>query len=252
MKRTQEIFEKIEEYIMNTLSQEERTVFEKEMDEDIELQLEVAKHRAIHNTLGDQDVLNFKEKLIRISANIKEEKKKEETVASTFKFSSYWKIAATVIVLLGISSLIWRTTTTRNQTQNLYSAYYKPFPVNDMVRGSTDTISVIKDAIKHYSNKSYDSVVLALEKYPDLVNQQQLQLYLGNSYLNIGEEEKAATQFKEIKTNDKYHEIAQWYLSLTYLKLNSPKKTTSLLKDIIEYNGTYKNQAVQLLNSLEQ
>ncbi|WP_103069538.1 tetratricopeptide repeat protein [Aquimarina sediminis] len=246
MERTPEIFEKIEGYLANTLSQEDLVAFEKEMANSIELQQEVEKHRAIHETLGDKDILNFKEQLGEISIDIKEEKK----ITSSFIPSSSWKIAASIIVLLGIGSLIWRTTTSRNQTQNLYSSYYKPLPVNDMVRGSFDTITEVKSIIKHYINGSYDSVVLALEKHPKLAEQQQLQLYLGNSYLNLNEEQKAASQFKEIKKKGKYYEIAQWYLSLTYLKLNKPKKATSILKEIVGYDGVYKKQASNLLKAL--
>ena len=246
MKRTPEIFEKIEGYLANTLSQEDVLTFEKELSTNPELQQEVEKHKALHDILSDQDTLDFKEKLVRISRDIDTEK----TSTSTGIFSSYWKVAATIIVLLGIGSFMWYSSTTRNKTQDLYGAYYEPFPVEDMVRG--DSITGVQHIMKYYTSGSYDSVVVALEKYPDLEKQQELQLYLGNSYLNTDQEKKAIAQFKEVENKGTYYEAAQWYLSLTYLKLNKPKKATALLKEIIAYNGAYQDKAMRLLKALKK
>lgn len=250
MERTPEIFEKIEAYLSNSLSTEDSIAFEQELTANTELQQEVEKHRIMHTILADQDTLAFKEKLISISAKIKQEET-ANTALLTNRFSLF-KIAASIVVLSGVGVLLWHIVYTKNQTRDLdlYSAYYEPYPVEDIIRGKVN-----KDAekvVKHYNNGSYDSVVYTLEKHPGLKEHQALQIYLGNSYLNTNQEEKAAKEFKTITGKGKYYEIAQWYLSLTYLKLNKSGKTKTLLKEIIQYNGAYKNKAHRLLMAMEK
>ena len=249
MKRTPEIFEKIEAYLAHTLSQEDTIAFEQEIAANIELQEEVEKHRIMHTTLADQDTLAFKEKLIRISDQIKQEEKTNPTLTNRF---SLFKIAASIVVLLGAGSLLWYTIYTKNQTRDLdlYSAYYKPYPAEDIIRGKASKET--EEVVKQYINGSYDSVVHTLEKHPGLKKQQALQIYLGNSYLNTNQEEKAVKEFKTITNTGKYYEIAQWYLSLTYLKLNKSGKAKLLLEEIIQYNGAYKDKAHRLLIAMKK
>ncbi len=247
MKRSPEIFEKIEGYLTNTLPEEELIAFEKDLIINEELQQEVEKHRIMHNVLRDQDTLDFKEKLMRISTTIK----KEEKVTPPSYFSSYWKVAASILIAFGAgASLYWYTSKDQNKTQNLYASYYQTFPAEDNTRGSTT--NEIQKVIKQYTNGAYDSVVIALKNHPNLKTQKRLCLYLGNSYLNLDQEKKAIHQFEDINPTDKYYEIAQWYLSLSYLKLNQPQKTILILEEIISYNGVYKIKAMKLLNELKK
>lgn len=246
MERTPEIFDKIEGYLSHTLPKEEIVAFEKELATNQELQQEVEKHRVLHKTLSDQDTLDFKEKLMQISATIK----KEQNSPSTLVSAPYWKIAASIAILLGVGVLLWYAYINQpNNTQDLYGAFYEPFPVEDVIRGNTNN-EEIQSVVKNYARGAYDSVAVVLEKHPNLNS--QLQLYLANSYLNINQEEKAMSLFKDIKSSGKYYEVAKWYLSLTYLKLNTPKKSIPLLKEIITYNGAYKDKATRLLTALEK
>ncbi len=246
MERTPALFEKIEDYLAGSLSKEEAIAFEEEMALNASLSEEVEKHRMMHEVLMDRDTLDFKNKLKQISKQIKEEDKlmvKKKTPVFFFK------IAASIVCLLGAGSVLWYSMNTEKQTQDLYGAYYAPFPVEDNTRGeSSDEVQGI---ISHYTKGIYDSVVFALEKYPSLRKQEPLSLYLGNSYLNTNQEEKAILEFKSVD-NKKYHEVAQWYLSLAYLKLNKTTKVEELLIEIIGYDGTYKNRATELLKMLEE
>ncbi|GGX22362.1 tetratricopeptide repeat protein [Aquimarina muelleri] len=249
MERTPEIFDKIEAYLSNSLSQEDAIIFEQEMAINIELQEEVEKHRIMHTTLADQDTLAFKEKLIRISNKIKQEDTTNTRLTNRF---TVFKVAASIVILLGVGSLFWHTMYTKNQTQglDLYSEYYKPYPTEDIIRGETNKKT--KEIVKHYTSGSYDSVVHLLEKHPRLKEHEALQIYLGNSYLNTNQEEKAVKEFKNITNKGKYYEIAQWYLSLTYLKLDKSEKAKTLLKEIIQYNGAYKDKAYRLLIAMKK
>ncbi|MEW7289740.1 tetratricopeptide repeat protein [Aquimarina sp. 2304DJ70-9] len=246
MERTPEIFEKIERYLTNRLSADEVVIFENEMADDSELQKEVAKHKAIHHTLSDQETLEIKEKLIKVSKEVK----KEESSFTKTLFSSPLRIAATIVVLLGVGTLLWNTIDTTDELRNLYAAHYVPFPAEDITRGEQNT--ALQSVMNNYNKGAYGKVVKALEKDTNLVGQKELGVYLGTSYLNTDQEQSAILQFENILNTSKYYEASRWYLSLAYLKLKNTQKTKEILEEIIEYKGVYKDNAVRLLNALTE
>ncbi|AXT52322.1 hypothetical protein D1818_16285 [Aquimarina sp. BL5] len=244
MERTQELFEKIEGYLAQTLSEEEVLAFEKEIAEDSELERELEKQRELHRVLSDRDTLNFKEKLQKISAEVKKEQLKSNT------YFSYWKIAASIIIILGVGTLLWNNLNKTDSFSELYASYYRPYPAEDVTRG--DTANEWDDIVKNYSKGNYDTVISKLEKTISISASEQFRLYLGNSYLNSGKEQEAILQFEMISDASRYREAANWYRSLTHLKLGEIKKSSEILKEIINYNGVYKEKAMQLKAELKE
>ncbi|GAA4276004.1 tetratricopeptide repeat protein [Aquimarina mytili] len=246
MERTPEIFEKIERYLTNQLSPEELIDFEREVANTPELQKEIETHKALHDILNDQEAIEVKEKLIKVSKEVK----KEESSFARSIFSSPLRIAATIVVLLGVGTLVWNTLDTTDELRDLYVAHYTPFPAEDNTRGEINT--ALQNIMDDYNKGAYDSVVTALEKNTNLVDQKELEVYLGVSYLNTNQEQKAVLQFENISANSRYYEASRWYLSLAYLKLKNTKKTTQILEEIIQYNGVYKDNAARLLRALKE
>ncbi|SEK92276.1 hypothetical protein SAMN04487910_1482 [Aquimarina amphilecti] len=245
MERTEELFEKIERYLDKTLSEEVTIAFEKEMSTNPELKLEVDKHRELHNVLSNKDVLDFKEKLQKIGEEVKKEKL-EETKTSFFP---YLKIAASVVILIGAGTLLWNTFNSSNDFSNLYTSYYELYPVEDVTRG--DVLDQLDIVMKNYAQGNHDKVITELEENASLVSSEQLELYLGNSYLQVGKEKKALLQFEKINDNSQYYEDANWYQALTYLKLGETNTSLEILERIIRFDGIYKEKAIQLKEDLE-
>ncbi len=253
MKRSQQLFEKIEEYLANTLSQEQKVAFEKEIAMDSKLSIEVDKQRDLHRVLSDTSTLEFKRKLQRIHQEIKAEEQQrasDKSLKLTSPIFSYWKIAATLIIFLGIGGLLWNNFKQSNHIAELYASHYAPYPVEDVTRGQAK--NDLSTVLQHYENGEYKTVINELEGLAILSKKEQLQLYLGNSYLNTGREEEAILQFENVSDTSKYNEDATWYSALTYLKLNKIEKSRSILQEIIEYNGLYKIKALALINQLEK
>lgn len=238
MNRDQDTFEKIEGYLNQSLSAEQRSDFERQMNTDAELRQEVERHRSLHTDLGDTDALEFRKKLVDIGKGL-------ETKQSRNKWFS-WKVAATLLVLVGMSVyLLLRPKT----TQDLFEAYYSPYPVEDLVRGNEE---MGYDAIlEDYSNGDYVVAMRQLEQLtqndPD---NELLKLYLGNSYLNLGREEEAVRVFKGIAKQSNYHEDAQWYLALTYIKQKEFKNAAERLNWLVNYDGVHKKNASDILNKI--
>ncbi len=243
MKRTQELFEKIEGYLAKKLSQEELSAFEKEMAADPELKREVEKHRELHNVMSDKGTLEFKEKLQKISEEIKKEQSKSNV------YYSYWKIAASIIIILGVGTLLWSSLIKTNDLSDIYATYYNPYPTEDITRG--DSANKLNNILKNYSEGKYDLVITELSESSSVSASEQLRLYLGNSYLNTGKEQKALLEFQSVPKSSKYYEDASWYNALTYLKMGKKKKSLEALNVIVQFNGIYKEKALQLIEKLK-
>jgi len=226
------------------LFQAELAAFEKELLASTALQEEVEKHRVLHETLSDTDTLAFREKLMRISEEIKAEEQ-----ATSSGSSQYWKIAASIAIVLGVATLLWFFFFENNPYEDLYASYYTPFPIEDTTRGETDT--EYKEVLSNYAKGEYKIAITALEKAVTEEESNQFSLYLGNSYINTNQEKKAIPIFEEIAKSSKYYENAQWYLALTYLKLKDKKQVISILKELVEYNGVYKDKSINLLEGLQ-
>lgn len=238
MKRSEILFEEIENYLANRLSGKDRIAFEERLSEDKWLSEEVNKHRELRDALHNEKLLSFQEKLEIAS---KQYLKKE--VRRT-KFM-YYKIAAVLVVLMGIGALLWINSANNEITnyEELYAAYYRPYRVEKHLRSGDSTAQQLKNL---YASKEYEAVIHSFEKdnlnaYTDIQK-----LYIGNSYLLLNLEQKAVYVFQQIKSSSGLYEDALWYISLSYLKVENIKNTISTLDQIISFNGRYLAKAKEL------
>jgi len=245
MERTQELFEKIESYLAGDLSDPEVAAFENDMEVNPALKLEVEKQRELHRVLSDPDTIKFRQKLKRIAAEVKE----EEAIAAKRVPVAYWKIAASIIILFGVGTLLWNTVNKEDSFSELYALYYTPYPAEGVTRGTAANNSAA--IVKSYAKGDYEKVISELSGTALLSESEQFRLYLGTSYLNTGQEEKAIAQFQKISDTSRYYEYANWYRALTYLKQEDPKTASDILKIVIAYDGVYKENATQLLKKIE-
>ena len=105
MKRTQELFERIEKYLDDQFSDQEKMAFENEMKADQDLYEEVQKHRLLHKIVSDQDTIAFADKVKKVRDAMK-----QDTLASSAdrrKFFIIIKIGAIIFILIGLIALLW-------------------------------------------------------------------------------------------------------------------------------------------------
>jgi len=238
MNRDQNTFERIESYLNQSLNAEEHADFERQIDSDPVLKQEVELHRSLYAELNDIDSLEFRKKVVEIGKNHNNQQPK-----SSF-FS--WKIAASLLVLIGLSVYLWLKPTTG---EDLFETYYKAYPVEDMVRGENTTDN--DEILQRYTNGNYNEVLADLKRLSkENPNNETLQLYLGNSYLNLDHEEEAIIVFQNITKQSKYYEDGQWYLALAYIKHKDFKKAKECLNWLIAYDGPHKKNAQELLHKI--
>jgi len=252
VKRTKKLFEDIENYLDESIDSKERTRLKERLEKHSDLYLEVNKHRELKEALNDTDAIAFKEKLIAISKELKAEEENSKTITQPKIKPAFfnWKIAATIVVIIGLGSYFIINSFALNSSK-LFTNYFTAYPLEGVVRG--DSISgFLKEKFNSYRNGNYRSAVSNLEelkaKHPE---KEVLNLYLGNSYLQTNQIEKAITEFQSIDSLSTYYENAQWYLALSFLKTNEETQAKNILKKLLKYNGAYNKKASSLLKELD-
>lgn len=240
--RSPEIFDLIEAYLSNELSAKTKADFEKELIADSELREEVEKHRSMHETMSDIDVLNFRKKLLKA-----EKEYFEPSMESGKSMAMNWKVAAAILAIIGLSLFGWYQNI--NQEKSLFEKHFTVYPLEDAVRGGQD--ESMKVAFEAYSKQDYAKAIPILEnlvaKMPD---KHDLKMYLGSSYLKSGAVGQAIREFEKLTAIETYSEQAKWYLALCYLKANENDRVTTLLEDIIVFDGIYRNDAKNLYEEI--
>jgi hypothetical protein len=238
MNRNQDIFEQIEAYLEGSLKDAEKYRFEAEMKSDPELRTEVEKHRRLQDALKNRSALEFRSKVMAI------EKRQE----SDRRRTPYWKAAAVILFLIGLSTFIWINIS--NGEEPLFDSYYTPYPIEAPLRGQEDHGS--EETFHLYDQGKYKEAIAGLEILAEQSSEnEQLKVYLGICYLEIDEVHAALEYFESVASTTAYFEDAQWYRALAYLKNRQEEQSLSVLIEIIAYDGIYKDKAESLRRDIE-
>ncbi len=249
MERSQEIFEQIEAYIDGDLTGAELEMFQKALTSDPELQREVEKHAEIKSALQDKEVIDFRKKLVKINEALQEEQKSTPKIKPFY--TVYWKLAASIVILIGVSTFLYLNTSQQN---DMFAMYYTPFPMEDITRGDENTVGDdLKSISRAYKNGNYKEAIPHLEKMmKEAPDNDKLKLYLGNSYINTDNIDGAIQQFENIKKESKYYDDRLWFVALCYLKLEQTQQASQILKTLTSRNSIYNQKARKLLNQLHK
>ncbi len=234
------------DYLDQLLSDEERLAFEAAMTEDPDLKAEVNRQKMIQDSLQHQaDVAEGADQLSHTLLQKRHLFTKAEPQQKTPKIRSLnyrrigLAIAASVAFILIISSLF-----TKPNFDKL------PAMPNQSMRGD-HTNQLYTNARQYYKAKDYTKAITTLQQ----LQQQQPQTalysyYLGLSYIGKGDYTKALPLLQKIAEGPSvYHLDAQYFLGLSYYKLNQPKQAQIALKKV-DAQSQYYQMAQKLLDKL--
>lgn len=256
MEKSQLLLERIDDYVLGNLSGTELQDFEARLQTDSDLRYEVKQQQLIRKALSDKESMGFRKLLMAIDEKltvdsetpiIKMTKDMSTSNKSSWKFL---KIASVFVVLIGLTCAIWFWP--KNDI-NLFNDYYTPYPAKDLTRGENTKSSTTDDKLLTFYRKGkYDQTISLLEdKLKNNPSDERLKIYLGNSYLNTDQEEKALLLFETFGNNSSYFYDAQWFAALTYIKTNTPEKAIPILTKLSENINLYRNKALEILNKLK-
>ncbi|GGG27184.1 hypothetical protein GCM10011344_29950 [Dokdonia pacifica] len=228
MNMSQELYERIERYLLGQLEGVEKDQFESEL----------AISEALRNAVEEQKIViqaieeaSLRETMQEIHSRAFDEGNGKEKVYSLWqKPILKYGIAAS----LGILFLVGGYTLSRKRTNNqdLYASYFRPDP------GLPTTMSTTQDfgfyeAMVTYKQGNYKQ---ALEKWEGLLktkpNNDTLNYFIGVAHLANEEDAEAITFLQWATAHEKsvFLSDAFYYLGLAYLKQDNTKKAIYFLE----------------------
>lgn len=242
----------IDRYLDKDLSGPELNWFEKELDSNSELQAELKLQKELNEALGQDDILDLREKLNAIHEMVDHEPTRKRIKRT---FSGNWAgiAAASVVILVAIGFLLSNFMNPKQTAEELFNQHYEPYVVPTNYRSAADINIVFHKALIEYKNHDYQKALQLFEKvlFED-ESRMDVTLLTGISNLEIENYNGANNSFqKVINHNDNlFIEQAEWYLALCYLKTGEQEKAHLQFGKMITDNSLYKVAAEDILNKL--
>ncbi len=223
----------IELYYANKLSEEETRLFEEHITDcpfcsDAFDAYDVNKQSEI------------KKKLSEINSEISHKKR----AASNWKLAFYSSAAA--ILIFALSFLFQNGYQTSGD--KLFEKYFTPYPdVTLHIRGEQDN-SKLKNAMRQYDAGNYAK---ASRMFDEILSEEECEtarFYNGVANLEIGNNQRAIDLLKPVADNEnsEFYAEANWYLALTYLRIDETGKAMERFKRLLN-NPDYKKKARKLI-----
>ena len=239
----------IEAFEKGELTGEELDDFERRRANDLAFANEVADYLLIMKEIRSSQERIFGETLKTWEKEIDQNREGKKVIPMRQILS----IAATLlIVAIAAGYAILQFYSVRDNTE-LFTMYFRPH--EDVISQRSGEQGFLQQGMNLYNQKRYTEAISYFEKFliekPDEVS---AECYLGISYLAAGKISEANDLFEGLIRNDQglYKEIAQWNLSLTYLKLNNKELLKRSLRDMItQKDHVYEKEATSLYKELK-
>jgi len=230
------------QYLENELSAEEKTDFEKQLDEDQEFAsaFETFKDLNLHleNKFGNANELKaFKKNLKSVSKQHFKTKKPKVVAFKPWQYA----IAASIAILVGLFVF-----------QNInpsFEDYNNPEMATFIERGDVnENLKLAQDA---FNAKNYKTAIPHFESVLKVNKSPEIQYFYAVSLLENDEFQKADTNLLELQSGTSvYKNKATWYLALSKLKQKEYDSCKAILQTIPDDYEDY-DQVQELLNELD-
>jgi len=243
--------EVIEQYVTDELPSEKYIGFEKEYVLNPGLRAEVGLSKAVNEAIGEKDIIDMRGKLRAIRENLGETDVHPAAIRASGRNirKMIASAAAVALILLGLGGVV------RNmpvKPDAVYESSYAPYPSSSPPRAAS--ISQEELAFRKYENKQYAG---ALEIFSSLSQQNERpghRFYMGQCYQALGDDLKAIGEYKSVISdgNSLFVGLAEWYLSLCYLRTGEIENARQHLLAIVERKDHYAKDAQTALRRIKQ
>ncbi len=242
----------IDKYINGEMTEDELKLFENELKINPQLKAELELHKKIDNAIINDDLANFNKKINDIHSEYTSSKVVHKT--KYIQKNIYYLVAAIIILLIAIVSIIYFSYNNKLSDTEIYSMYFKPYEtINKRSAETINADDIYLNALHNYDKANYAK---AIELFSQLFKQDDSNmaayLYAGISLMETNNFSEAKKSFQTIINNNDIYYIqqAEWYLGLCYLKAGKTKKTKKQFRKIVSCQGFYENKAKEILNKL--
>lgn len=220
-------FNRIESYLEGTTSSTEKLQFEKDLQEDPDLQQEYQAYLATRVAIDDLALDQVRSTVAQIAQQAPE--------AKTFRLSrKVMAMAASFLILVMLMALLYGRQ--QYSDQQLFVQQYEA-PNWSPIRGSSTAATTYDQAI---ANMQSGNMQNAMDQLASIMPEEDVyvtaQYALAHLQLQTGKGETAIETFSKIAArNDKrYQETTEWFLTLSYLKTELPAKAKQQLELILQ------------------
>lgn len=258
MEENSEIQDKIDQYLLNKMSNDEKSLFENEMITFPELFEKVNIQKMIF------DEINRKEEILSIFRNADYEHDRKIKAKKIF-IRRYLSIAAIVTAVSFF--VIWQPTQFSNQK---IADAYGTFSPNEFLLDNGNTgntrfassinldfdsleIQSISQSLKLYNNHKYK---LAADSFEKIVNLRErntdLALYMSISQFRSGDTKKSIVNLDYLSNLIHFQgrELACYYLALSNIQSGNLSEARKILKILKATNGKYSISAEEILHKM--
>jgi len=245
--------EEIEGYIYNELSEEEMASFEAEFNANKDLAEEIQLVRNVDRAIAENDVMSLRNSLQNIAGSIAAEKQTQQSVFNRFiaRKVIISSVAASLILLLGITGLLTRQASDEKLYQKFYAAY-QTTGINRSAGSATNPNMVV--ALQKFDNKDYKNAIELFQKViAQNPNDPAASFYAGAALQEVGKYPTAINRYLAVieDKDNMFFEQAQWYIGLCYLQTNETKKAYKHFKKIAENQGFYQDKAQAIIRKMK-
>ena len=244
-------FDRLENYLDGELNENEILDLEKDLMDDLDLEMELNLHAEINEAIMEEDIMDLRSKLEAMEIPSTTEEKRR------VKFHGKWRIAAaSMILFIGIASVYYMLGNKSYTNEEIFMNYYKPYSIVINTRSSEtdDSVKVLNQALKSYESKDFRS---ALSLFESILEKDSMNItsnfYSGISNIQIQEYLKANKNFSRVlkHKNNLFVEQSEWYLGICYLMTNEREKAKVSFSSIAKGKSFYRTKAKEILNILE-
>jgi tetratricopeptide (TPR) repeat protein len=234
---SQEQFELIERYLTDSMNDDERSSFEKLLNENERLRKQVDEERILFQAVEEEAL---REKLNEFHKEFDEENNKVRSIRPYKKYA----IAASIALLIGLS--LWLTLGRMSVHERLFTEYFVPDPGLITPMSATSDYEFYRGMVDYKQGK-YD---LAIDRWNQLIAQDPendtLNFYMGVSYLALEDPAQALLYLNKvpIATQSIFIPEVYYFLGLAELKEGNIEVAIIALKT----NGSEK--ALEIISKL--
>lgn len=206
----------IERFLAGEMNEDELRWFSKELISNSELSTELKLDKDLDVVLQDEDVIEFRRKLLSII-----NEKKQSNAPKIIKLQPRrWQLAAAaaIAVLMITGGAILFTQQRSYTPERLFSMYYDSDRTIELTRSGNANIV---EAVLKFQQKDFQGASLLFAEILDRDSSNMaVWFYNGISYIETERIDDAIKAFDYIVNDEKnlYVEHAEWYLGLCYLK----------------------------------
>jgi hypothetical protein len=245
--------EEIEDYIYNELSEDKLASFEAELSSNQELAAEISLVKEIDLALKENDIMQLRSSLQGIAGDIAAEKQEERSFTARISSKKILtsSVAASLILMLGITGLLSR----QSSPGEIYQKFYSTYQTSGISRSAgTETNQTLALGLQKFNSKEYEEALILLQQVVSCdQNNAAGHFYAGAALQETGKYDKAINQYESVIVNSDnlFTEQAQWYIGLCYLQTNENKKAYKQFKKIAETQGFYQQKAKAILRKMK-